>query len=1042
MKKTLATLIAFVMMFTVFLLPQAHAASAIKIYIDGEILVTDQAPVAIGGRTFVPLRGIFEALNASVDWNQKAQTVTATKGDITVVMKLGATTATINNQKVTLDAPARAINGRTMVPTRFVSESLGEDVLWDPSSRSVIITTSRSKDVAAAQYVSAAAGNLYGDGRDLYVNFAPPSDQSNVNHYRILVTKAGNASSFNLAKAQLVGSANYTVVSTNNANQSTALSSQARDVDGALLTINQAYRVFILTVGKDSYALSDSSPTVTLSNPTVNAASNVKISDINDYGDGRDLSVSFTKASNDNNISGYRVMIVKSKDASRFDLTTANAVTSAYYNAVSKNNNSTLTSVFSSTSRDTSGELIKNGVAYTAYVLSVSDRQVASMNSLSAASAQVTLGTSTQAPVITKVADVSNYGDGRDVQVSFNKSSDESRISTYRIFVVRAGDYGSFNVTEANKVSSGRYYDVSKNGSNRIVNLPSGMKDVKGNTVTSGVAYRVFVMGVVTSNASIPNLLSTASSSLTLSTNGVSPVSNVAVTDMSDFNNGQDMWVSFTKAADETNISNYRIFVVKSGNAGSFSLATANAITNSNNYTTFYKDGSNLIKPLSNGARDVNGALIQEGVSYRVFVMSVGGGTYTGSNALSASSPDITLTNKNSISAVTNLGVSDVSDYNDGRDLQVTFNKAVNENNINHYRIFVVKSANAGSFKLETANAITNPAYYTWVGKTGGNLTQQLNSASRDVNGAQIKNDEKYRVFVLSVWGGNYSGTNALSAASPEITLKNNSTVAAVTNVTPTLMGTNGDASDVHLYFTRSATEAAVKEYRVILVPSGISSSFGLTDANRAVANGNSLLVPKNGSDFNQRLTSNLKDWEGNTLVRGAGFSYRVFVLAVALNGSSYNALSSASSNSFTLAAPAAIPAPEVQNVTANQIGTTTGVNVTFTNSDENGIAHYAVLLVPQPANGLSEAEATNYYNQRNYTQVAKSARQINLSSAAVDVNGAPIAYNVEYRVYVLSVADGTRATANKLSSSAPVVTLLETAPLAPSNTQEPPAQS
>ncbi|UVI32904.1 copper amine oxidase N-terminal domain-containing protein [Paenibacillus spongiae] len=1023
MKKTLSTVIAFVMMFTLFLLPQAQAASAIKIYIDGELLATDQAPVAIGGRTFVPMRSIFEALDATVDWIPSTKTISATKGAITVVMKLGATTATINDQKVTLDAPARAMNGRTLVPTRFVSEALGEEVLWDPSSQSVIITTSRSHEVSPVQYVSAGASNQYGDGRDLYVSFTPPSNQSNVSHYRILVTKAGNAPSFDLAKAQLVRSSNYTVVKTNNAGQSISLTSQTRDVDGALLSANQSYRVFVLTVGKDSYALSNSSPTVTLTNSIVNAATNVKITDVNDNGDGRDLSVSFNKASNDSNITGYRVMIVKSKDASKFDLTAANAVTSAYYNAVSKNNNSTLTTVFNSTSRDTSGELIKNGVSYVAYVLSVSDRSVASLNSLSSASAAVTLGISTQAPVITKVADVSNYNNGRDLQVSFNKSSDESRISYYRIFVVREGDYYNFNVTEANKVSSGRYHDVSKNGNNITLTLPSGMRDVKGNSITNGVAYRVFVMGVVNNNASIPNLLSVASPSITLSNSGVGTVSNLYVNDMTDFNTGQDLWVSFTRPADETNINSYRIFVVKAANAGSFSLATANAITNSNNYTTFYKNGGNFSQALTSSARDVNGALITEGVKYRIFVMSVGGGSFSGSNALSAPSAEITLSGS-SIAAVTNVVASDVSDYNNGQDLKVSFTRAANETNINHYRAFVVKSANASSFKLANANAITNPSNYTTIPRTGGNIEQVLSSTARDVNGALIKNDEKYRVFVLSVREGNYSGSNALSAASNEITLTNNGTVAAVRNVTTTIVDNKGNASDVQVTFSKSTTESLVREYRVIIVPSSLANTFDVYDAQSAVANGYSQYVSK--SDNSVRLAANLKDSQGNDLGRGAGYTYRAFVLAVSNTNGSLDALSAGSSNMFSLAALPTVSAPEVQNVTANQAGASSSISVTFTNSDENGVAHYAVLLVPQPANGLTEAEATDYYKKGNYTQVAKSLRSVDLSSGSVDVNGTPLEYNVTYRVYVLTVADGSKATVNRLSSSAPTVTLFE----------------
>jgi len=894
MSKKISAFIAFVMMFSLILhQPQVQAATAIKIYIDGVVLETDQAPIAIGGRTLVPLRGIFEALNARVFWNQKAQTVTAMKGDTTVVLKLGSKTATINNQTVVLDTPAQAINGRTVVPIRFVSESLGEEVNWDSKSQSVLITTSGAKVVGAATYVNAIVNGQNGDGRDLQVSFYPPVETSFVNEYRILVVKAENASSFNLAKAQTVGSANYTTVPTNRSGLSNTLSSQARDVDGALIRTNQSYRVFVLTVGKDNYALSDPSGTVILSsNLLVNTATNVTIADVNDNGDGRDVLVNFTKAQNDSNISSYRVMIVKSKDASSFTLAMANAVPSAYYTTVSKTSSSMLASLLSADARDTSGEYIKNGVAYTAFVLSVGSNST-SLNNLSAPSTSVTLTVSSVAPIITSVLDVSNNGDGRDLQVSFIKAADESNIRYYRIFVVRENDYSSFNVSEANKVSSGRYLDVSKTGNNISQTLSSSTKDVKGNSITNGVAYRVFVMSVTSSNSNNLGVLSGASYSIVLSGVGVSAVTNVTVSDVSDYNNGQDLRVAFTKASDESRISHYRIFVVKASNASSFNLATANAISNTDLYTFVPKTGGNISLVLSANARDVNGALVQNGVSYRVFVLSVGDGLYVDGNMLSANSSSITLSGK-SISPATNVAASDVSDYNNGQDLRVSFTKSSNESDINHYRIFVVKTSNASSFDLATANAITNPELYTLVYKTGGNISQVLSANARDVNGAFIRNDNSYRVFVLAVANG--SVTNTLSNPSDTITL----------------------------------TQLVV------------------------------------------------------------------------------------------------VSAPEVQGVTAEQNGYAMELKVGFTLSDESGLAHYAVMLVPESAGALTEEAAAAYYKDGKYIKVDRTVKSLTLTGASLDVKGAPMAYNVQYRIYVLSIADGTRATANKLSSSNASVKLIE----------------
>ncbi len=124
----LVGLLVFPMMFQI---SAKAAATPIRIIIDGVPLSTDQAPVMVNGRTMVPLRAIFEAFHATIYWNQKTQTVTATKDDKTIILKIGSKVATINNKAVSLDVPGQNLKGRTMVPTRFVSEALGHEVGWN-----------------------------------------------------------------------------------------------------------------------------------------------------------------------------------------------------------------------------------------------------------------------------------------------------------------------------------------------------------------------------------------------------------------------------------------------------------------------------------------------------------------------------------------------------------------------------------------------------------------------------------------------------------------------------------------------------------------------------------------------------------------------------------------------------------------------------------------------------------------------------------------------------------------------------------------------
>jgi len=121
--------------------PTPTATSGISVLLNGSELSFDVPPQTVDGRTLVPLRAIFEALGAEVNWNDSTQTITGTKGDTTVVLPLGSTTPTVNGQTVTIDVPAMVQNGRTLVPLRFVAEALGVVVDWNPSTRTVTITS-------------------------------------------------------------------------------------------------------------------------------------------------------------------------------------------------------------------------------------------------------------------------------------------------------------------------------------------------------------------------------------------------------------------------------------------------------------------------------------------------------------------------------------------------------------------------------------------------------------------------------------------------------------------------------------------------------------------------------------------------------------------------------------------------------------------------------------------------------------------------------------------------------------------------------------
>lgn len=114
-------------------------ASAVDLYVDMDKLETDTPPTIVSGRTMVPLRAIFEAIGAKVEWDSETRTATGTKDDTIVVIQIDNKIALVNGESKELDVPAQLINDRTMVPARFISESMGCTVTWDSNTQTTAV---------------------------------------------------------------------------------------------------------------------------------------------------------------------------------------------------------------------------------------------------------------------------------------------------------------------------------------------------------------------------------------------------------------------------------------------------------------------------------------------------------------------------------------------------------------------------------------------------------------------------------------------------------------------------------------------------------------------------------------------------------------------------------------------------------------------------------------------------------------------------------------------------------------------------------------
>src|ERR1700680_874750 len=107
------------------LVPATRAsAQTVSVYVNGRQIQFDQPPVERDGHVFVPLRGVFENMHATVVYTNGSIDATAANGAM-VHLAIGSHDTMVNGKPVTLYYAPFLVGGRTLVPLRFIAESLG-----------------------------------------------------------------------------------------------------------------------------------------------------------------------------------------------------------------------------------------------------------------------------------------------------------------------------------------------------------------------------------------------------------------------------------------------------------------------------------------------------------------------------------------------------------------------------------------------------------------------------------------------------------------------------------------------------------------------------------------------------------------------------------------------------------------------------------------------------------------------------------------------------------------------------------------------------
>lgn len=123
-----------------------YQGNTMKLSVNGKEIKGEMPPIIFSDRSVVPAREVFEELGAKVTWKASSQLVMVSMGKTSIKLIINSKIARVNSETVTMEIPAKLINGKTMIPARFVAENLGLEVDFDSKTDTVIINNKSKED--------------------------------------------------------------------------------------------------------------------------------------------------------------------------------------------------------------------------------------------------------------------------------------------------------------------------------------------------------------------------------------------------------------------------------------------------------------------------------------------------------------------------------------------------------------------------------------------------------------------------------------------------------------------------------------------------------------------------------------------------------------------------------------------------------------------------------------------------------------------------------------------------------------------------------
>ncbi|MCX7747674.1 MAG: stalk domain-containing protein [Clostridia bacterium] len=119
----------------------ASINSNYKIIINGSLTRPEVPPLNVEGRLMVPFRYVFEALGGTVEWDGNKKTVKGIKNSNVIQFRLNERIADVNGKAVSMDVAPLIRQDRVLVPLRFSAENLNAQVEFSKETNTVTIST-------------------------------------------------------------------------------------------------------------------------------------------------------------------------------------------------------------------------------------------------------------------------------------------------------------------------------------------------------------------------------------------------------------------------------------------------------------------------------------------------------------------------------------------------------------------------------------------------------------------------------------------------------------------------------------------------------------------------------------------------------------------------------------------------------------------------------------------------------------------------------------------------------------------------------------